>query len=61
MYLTLVDYLEPSLDHADFAGFDGEAMMDVHRNLVDAIDAGEGPELEAAVAAHQPTQLINRA
>jgi DNA-binding FadR family transcriptional regulator len=60
MYLTLIDFLEASIDHAAFAGFDGEAMMEVHRDLVAAIDAGEGPHLEAAVEAHQPTQLTAR-
>jgi hypothetical protein len=37
-------------------------MLAVHRDLVAAIDAGEGPQLDAAVAAHQPTQrLVGRA
>jgi DNA-binding FadR family transcriptional regulator len=60
MYLTLIDFLEASIDHAAFAGFDGDAMMEVHRNLVAAIDAGEGPHLDAAVEAHQPTQIVRR-
>jgi DNA-binding FadR family transcriptional regulator len=55
MYLALIDFLEHSVDQAEFARFDGGAMVDVHRNLVKAIDAGEGADLDAAIRAHQPT------
>ena len=55
MYLALIDFLEYSIDQAEFARFDGEAMVAVHRNLVEAIDGGEGPELDAAIEAHAPT------
>jgi DNA-binding FadR family transcriptional regulator len=55
MYLALIDFLEHSVDQAEFARFDGGAMVDVHRNLVKAIDAGEGSDLDAAIRAHQPT------
>ena len=55
MYLALIDFLEYSVDHAEFARFDGEGMVAVHRDLVQAIDGGEGPELEAAIEAHAPT------
>jgi DNA-binding FadR family transcriptional regulator len=55
MYLALIDFLEHSVDRAEFASFDGEAMVALHRNLVKAIDGGEGPELDAAIEAHQPT------
>jgi DNA-binding FadR family transcriptional regulator len=55
MYLTLVDFLEHGVEEAEFADFDGDAMVAVHRDLVRAIDAGEGPELDAAIAAHKPT------
>jgi DNA-binding FadR family transcriptional regulator len=58
IYLTMIDFLQETVDHAEFAEFDGEAMLAVHRDLVDAIDAGEGPRLDAAVAAHQPTQRL---
>src|SRR5581483_7400431 len=51
MYLALIDFLEYSIDHAEFAVFDGAAMAEVHRNLVKAIDTGEGPELDAAIEA----------
>lgn len=55
MYLALIDFLEHSIDRAEFARFDGAGMVAVHRNLVKAIDAGEGPELAEAIEAHQPT------
>jgi GntR family transcriptional regulator, transcriptional repressor for pyruvate dehydrogenase complex len=55
MYLGLIDFLEYSVDHAEFAQFDGEGMVRVHRNLVEAIDGGEGSELDAAIEAHAPT------
>jgi GntR family transcriptional regulator, transcriptional repressor for pyruvate dehydrogenase complex len=54
MYLALIEFLEFSIDRAEFADFDGAAMVAIHRDLVEAIDAGEGPELDAAIAAHQP-------
>jgi DNA-binding FadR family transcriptional regulator len=55
MYLALIDFLEYSVDHAEFARFDGAGMVAVHRDLVTAIDGGEGPTLDAAIEAHAPT------
>jgi DNA-binding FadR family transcriptional regulator len=55
MYLALIDFLEHCVDQAEFARFDGDAMVAVHRELVEAIDAGERARLEAAIEAHQPT------
>lgn len=60
MYLALVEYLEESVQSADFDAFDGPAMLVVHRALIDAIEAGEGPQLEAAVIAHAPTPVRAR-
>jgi DNA-binding FadR family transcriptional regulator len=60
MYLALIDFLEQSIDHAEFARFDGDGMVAVHRDLIRAIDGGEGPALDAAVAAHQPTTNQSR-
>ena len=34
--------------------FDGDANVAIHRELVEAIAAGPGPRLEAAIAAHAP-------
>jgi DNA-binding FadR family transcriptional regulator len=58
MYLTLIDVLEPIVDRAEHGEFDGPGHVRVHRDLVAAIDAGEGPELEAAVERHRPTQTL---
>ena len=55
MYLALIDFLELSVDHAEFAKFDGAGLLEVHRDLVYAIDVGEGPELDAAIREHKPT------
>jgi DNA-binding FadR family transcriptional regulator len=60
IYLTLIDFLQESIDHAAFAGFEGDAMLEVHRDLIAAIDEGEGPQLDAAIEAHQPTQMLPR-
>lgn len=60
MYLALIDFLEYSIDRAEFARFDGEGLVDVHRDLVEAIDRGEGPELDAAIEAHLPTSDHDR-
>jgi len=60
MYLALIDFLEYSIDHAEFARFEGDAMVEVHRDLVTAIDRGEGPALDAAIEAHQPTGAPDR-
>jgi DNA-binding FadR family transcriptional regulator len=54
VYLTMIDFLQESVEHAEFPDFDGAGLLSVHRDLVAAIDAGEGPQLEAAVAAHAP-------
>jgi DNA-binding FadR family transcriptional regulator len=55
MYLALIDFLEMSIDRAEFSDFDGPALVAVHRELVEAIDAGESPRLDAAIDAHEPT------
>ena len=54
MYLALIDFLEFSIDRAELSDFDGAAMVAVHRDLVEAIDVGEGPQLDAAIEAHRP-------
>jgi DNA-binding FadR family transcriptional regulator len=58
IYLSMISFLQETVDHAQFPAFDGDAMLAVHRDLVAAIDAGEGPRLDAAVAAHRPTQRL---
>ncbi|MFZ0972990.1 MAG: FCD domain-containing protein [Solirubrobacteraceae bacterium] len=52
IYLAQIDFLEFSIDRAELSDFDGAAIVTIHRDLVEAIDAGEGPELDAAIEAH---------
>jgi DNA-binding FadR family transcriptional regulator len=54
IYLTLLDYLETSLDHAEYGAFDGEASVAIHRELVAAIDEGPGKRLDRALVKHSP-------
>jgi DNA-binding FadR family transcriptional regulator len=56
MYLSLIDFLESIMGGAEFVGFDGDSLVAIHRELVAAIEAGDGPRLERAVAAHRPTR-----
>jgi DNA-binding FadR family transcriptional regulator len=62
IYLTLLDFLEDGLEGAELQDFDARAEIDVHRELVAAIDAGPGSRLDAAVQAHTdlPTLLKAR-
>jgi GntR family transcriptional repressor for pyruvate dehydrogenase complex len=52
IYLTLLDFLEDGLRPADLREFDPGRDVAIHRELVDAIAAGAGPRLDAAVDAH---------
>lgn len=54
IYLTLTEGLESMLQHSDIDEFDGPRNVAIHRELVEAIAAGPGPRLEAAIAAHTP-------
>ena len=60
MYLTLIDFLEANIDHVAIAGFDGKSLLQVHQDLVAAIDKGEGPHLDMALAAHRPTAPLRQ-
>jgi DNA-binding GntR family transcriptional regulator len=60
MYLALIDSLGFSVDRVEFADFDSAAMVAIHRDRIGAIGAGEGPELDAAIGAHQPTAREER-
>jgi DNA-binding FadR family transcriptional regulator len=55
LYLTLLDYVEHALDGVvgdEF--FDGTANLEVHRELVEAIIAGESARLARAIERHTP-------
>ena len=58
LYLTLLDFFEHNLERAahlpDAVAPDN---IEVHRQLVDAIEAGEGPQLESAIARHDTNRL----
>ena len=54
IYLTLLDYLEASLERAEYASFDGEASTAIHLELVEAIASRSAKRLDAALAAHTP-------
>ena len=59
IYLTLIGYLEQTLEGAVIDAFDGPASVAIHRELVEAIAAGPGPRLEAAIAAHAPLGTLD--
>jgi DNA-binding FadR family transcriptional regulator len=52
IYLTLIDFLEDGLRPADLREFRPEADVAIHRELIDAIEDGPGPRLDAAVERH---------
>jgi DNA-binding FadR family transcriptional regulator len=54
IYLTLIDVLQDAAAAGDVGELHGEADPAVHRELVDAIAAGEGPWLDAVVDRHTP-------
>jgi DNA-binding FadR family transcriptional regulator len=54
IYLTLIDVLQDASAAGDLGELHGEADLAVHRELVDAIAAGDGPGLDAVVDRHTP-------
>ena len=58
MYVTLIDYFEHNLERV---GSLPDAVhpdnVEVHRQLIAAIEAGEGPQLEAAIKRHDAHRL----
>src|SRR4051812_42609746 len=48
IYLTLLDFLEDGLRPGDLREFRPETDVAIHRELVDAIEEGPGPRLDAA-------------
>jgi DNA-binding FadR family transcriptional regulator len=61
IYLTLLDFLEDGLRPGDLREFNPETDVAIHRELVDAIEGGPGPRLDAAVGSHvaMPIDLRN--
>ena len=61
IYLTLLDFLEDGLAAGELRRFDARADLEVHRELVAAIGAGPGPQLEAAIERHSAIPTLLRA
>lgn len=59
MYVTLLDFFENELATADPPGAAHPGHVDVHRQLVDAIGQGQGPELGPAIRRHD-SRWLNR-
>jgi DNA-binding FadR family transcriptional regulator len=57
VYVTLLDFFENDLATADPPGAAHPADVDVHRQLADAIEQGEGPELGSAIGRHDSRRL----
>jgi DNA-binding FadR family transcriptional regulator len=55
IYLMLLDSMEKSLEGAAVDDFDTTGHLADHRELIAAIDAGEGKRLEAAIARQSPS------
>ena len=57
MYVTLLDFFENDVAAGDRPGGVHPGDVDVHRQLVDAIEHGEAPELEGAIRRHDSHRL----
>src|SRR4051812_29480517 len=60
IYLTLLDFLEDGLRPGDLREFRPDADVAIHRELVDAIEEGPGPRLDAAGERHVAIPLSPR-
>jgi DNA-binding FadR family transcriptional regulator len=61
IYLTLLDFLEDGLAVGELVEFDVGADLELHRELVAAIEDGPGPRLDAVVARHASSPTVLRA
>jgi DNA-binding FadR family transcriptional regulator len=57
MYVTMLDFFENGAAAGDRPGAVHPGNVDVHRQLVDAIERGEVPELEGAIRRHDSHRL----
>jgi DNA-binding FadR family transcriptional regulator len=57
MYITLLDFFENDAAAGDPPGPPHPGDVDVHRQLVDAFEQGDGPGLEAAIRRHDSHRL----
>jgi DNA-binding FadR family transcriptional regulator len=61
IYTMLLDSMQAALERADLEDFDGVAHLAEHRDLIVAIEGGEGKRLEAAIARQSPSYMGSRA
>jgi DNA-binding FadR family transcriptional regulator len=61
IYTMLLDSMQAALERADLEDFDGAAHLAEHRDLIVAIEGGEGKRLEAAIARQSPSYMGSRA
>jgi GntR family transcriptional repressor for pyruvate dehydrogenase complex len=57
IYLMLLDSMEEDMDRTELSDFEGRAHLDDHRELIAAIEEGEGPRLEAVIARQSPSYM----
>ena len=57
LYVTLIDFFEHKLEQADLPDAVDPENVEIHRQLVEAIDAGHDGELEAAMRRHDANRL----
>jgi GntR family transcriptional repressor for pyruvate dehydrogenase complex len=57
LYVTLLDFFENDLSGEDLPAVLNPENVEVHRQLIDAIEAGDTPELEAAIYRHDHHRL----
>jgi DNA-binding FadR family transcriptional regulator len=57
LYLTLLDFFEHDLAREPFPAVLNTVNIEIHRELLSAIDLGEGPELEAAMRRHDENRV----
>jgi DNA-binding FadR family transcriptional regulator len=60
LYITLLDFLEDALERAGVWPENGPDHLARHRELVEAISAGPGARLEAAIDQHQPSWIVHQ-
>jgi DNA-binding FadR family transcriptional regulator len=57
VYVMMLDSMEQEMERAELDDFDGSAHLADHRDLIAAIDGGEGKRLEAAIARQSPSYM----
>ena len=60
LYLALLDFLEDAFERARLWPQDGVEHLARHRELVEAIEAGLGPHLDAAILRHEPAWISHQ-